>query len=316
MPLTPEQRERRKTMLGGSDAGRLFGDKPDPLGVYADKVLGRADESSGDAAELGTEMEGPERERAAKRLGVVINVPTETIIHPQYPWMGANLDGRIQGGGIWEGKVLFDREKASRLGEPGSDRVLPNHFWQCVHYMEVTGEPWTVVSYLLLIGRGAERRDFLIQRDEELGAQLIAHEERFWREHVIPQIPPATDDPFALTEYLAQKFPVVARTEPLRAEPGTGAEEALRELERTSRALKAAQKERQAAIARVQMILGDADRIECAFGKATWKASKSVAWASVARELGASPALVKKFTRVGRTFRSTFDDDAESASEE
>ncbi len=303
MPLTPAQRAMRRTLLGGSDASLLFGDDPDPLRVFASKVLDDVPETSDATAELGTAFEPIVRERAAARLGLVIDAPTETIRHPKHAWMGANLDGRIKGGGLWEAKCIFDYRKSLRLGEPGTDEVLREHFFQVSHYLEVTDEPWAIVTYLI---QGHREVDYVVERDRAIGAWMVEQEQKFWNEHVLARVPPAGDVKSQLA-FNAARWPN-ATGEALVVAPGSAAEAALIELREAKIAAKAAKQQVDAARVRVENIMGSAPRIEATWGKATWLPSKSVAWSAVAKELRAPKDLIQRHTSVGRTFRASLGD--------
>jgi putative phage-type endonuclease len=312
MPLSPEQREARRHVIGGSDASKLFGPNPSPIKVYASKVLELDEDDTNDAAELGTEFEPIIRRRAALRLGVQIDTPTTMITHPKYPWMGANLDGIIVGDrGIWEGKCL-DLRKANRLGPVGTDHVLEEHFFQGQHYLEVGDYDWAAFTYLV---GGNDERDFIVHRDREIGEWMVEEERRFWMNHVEPRIPPSAENPYELTAYLTRAY-AKANGERLRAPPGSGAEEALRELRDKRAARKAALREEEVAKARVMSLMGAATVIECEFGRVAWNESRRAGWMDIAKALNAPRSLVEKHTKSSRRFTPRFDNDADDASED
>ncbi len=305
--ITAEQRIARRAGIGGSDAAKVVLGADDfgtALDVYASKVLDLPEEKGG-AMNAGNHLEAAIRAMTAESLGMAIVEAPKTYIHPTRPYMLAHLDGLTADGGNLEAKAL-DWRKAKALGEPGTDFCLKHHFVQAQHQMEVTGLPWTYVSYLV---SAFDLRVFVVERDPAIGRAIADAEEKFWNEHVLARIPPDGDVRSQLA-FNAARWPK-ATGETLIVSPGSAAEGALIELREAKAAAKAAKQQVDAARVRVENIMGSAPRIEAAWGKATWLPSKSVAWSAVAKELRAPKDLIARHTSYGRTFRASLgaDDD-------
>lgn len=314
--ITAEQRQRRRQGIGASDsAAIILGDDGfrTVLDVYAEKVFELPDETN-DQREAGNILEPAIRELAARKLGVPIRPSPQTFVHPTRPWMLAHLDGEVADGGVFEAKAL-DWRKAKLLGAEGTDQCLRQHLVQVQHQLEVTGKPWGHVGYLV---GPYDLRLYLVVRDEELGGMIAETVGRFWHENVLARIPPEVESGEAQLRYNARAFATGTR-EVLYADPGTRAEEALRDLARARAATRAAKEVERLAAARVQTLMGNARRIDCSFGHVTWSRGKKTAWASVVRELGGAPRpLIDKHTKPSARFLPSFDGDAgaESPTEE
>jgi putative phage-type endonuclease len=315
MAITPAQRAGRRSGIGGSDAAGILGKsaRKTPLSVYDSKVHDFADEQS-EFADLGNELEPVIRRLAAKKLGLAIEEPTETLRHPEHDWMLANLDGVTSDGGVFEAKAVFDWVKAKELGPEGSDWVLPEHFIQVQHYMEVAGLPHAHVAYFV----NGKIQTYRVAREREIGAVLVQEEGRFWREHVLARVPPDETNPFVVAEFLGHAFQK-ANGERLTAEEGGVAEATLLRLREARAAEKAAKQMVESAKNEVKLILGDAARIDCAFGHVTWTAPMNgrTAWREVARTLKPPKDLIAKFTKpASRRFVASFDGESDDSSEE
>lgn len=313
--ITAEQRERRRSGLGGSDAPIVVLGADEfrtRLDVYADKVLPPAPEKSDSARDAGNALEAGIRTLAGRALGVRIDADAETHVHPKHPWMLVHLDGRSSDGGIFEAKAL-DFRKARNLGEPGTDECLRSHFVQVQHAMEVVDKPFAHVGYLV---GPYDLRLFLVERDREIGRMIVGREGRFWREHVLARVPPPNDDTEAALRFNERAY-TGSKKAALEATRGTPAYELLRELRDAVAARKRAHEIEDEIAARVQALMGEHRRIECDLGHVTWSGGgKSTAWKEVAAEAGASRELIQKHTKPsGRRFLPKFDDADESGEE-
>lgn len=270
--ITAAQRERRRQGVGGSDAAAIMlgaDDYQTVLDVYCSKVFDAPDTAS-EVATIGNILEPAVRQIAALKLGVGVCEAPDTYVHPKHPWMLAHLDGDVDDGGIIECKAV-DWRKAKNLGEPGSDFCLPGHYFQVQHQLEVTGRPWCHVAYFV---SAFDVRLYLVMRDEEIGAAIVAKESAFWHDNVLARVPPDSDDAGARMRYLAMEHRGDARSAPLVVAAGTSAGEAVLALRDARAARFAAQAIEKACIARVQSIMGDATRLECPWGSVGWSAAK------------------------------------------
>lgn len=273
MTITADQRQRRKQGVGGSDAAAIMlgaDDYQTILDVYCSKVYDAPD-TNDDVATIGNLLEPVIRQIAALKLGVAVTEAPDTYVHPKHEWMIAHLDGEVADGGIIECKAV-DWRKAKALGEPGSDFCLPGHYFQVQHQLEVTGRPWCHVAYFV---SAFDVRMYLVPRDEEIGAAIVAKESAFWHDNVLARVPPESDDAEARMRYLAMEHAGNTKAAPLVVSAGTSAYEAVEDLRAATRARRAAQKAEATAKARIQSLLGDATRLECPTGTISWSVAKS-----------------------------------------
>lgn len=156
--MTPEELERRRTVVGASEAALLFG-LPSFGGrtlsdLWWEKKYGTVGNSKGNAStSLGTKLEPVVLAAAEERLGV-------TIVDRQ-KWMqlgntAATLDGRIEGGGaVVEAKTsgIIGPTHLNEWGEEWSDNFPECYLIQLQTQLLVTGAE---TGYLaaLIGGRG------------------------------------------------------------------------------------------------------------------------------------------------------------------
>lgn len=74
---------------------------------------------------------------------------------------------------------------------------------QCCHYMAVTDKSAWYIAVVIL---GQEFKFARIDRDDSLIEKLVAIEEAFWNNHVLPRVIPAPDGSKACDEVLEQYF--------------------------------------------------------------------------------------------------------------
>lgn len=173
--------ERRKG-IGGSDASAIMGQNPwaSPLTVYLDKLEIVPEKEETEAMRQGTDCEEVVARRFERETGINVKRCNKMFSHPEYPWMRANIDRQI----VCKGFVGLECKTTSPFNKTDfeSGEVPPNYFWQCQHYMAVTGATeW----YLAVMVFSTAFHVFRIERDEEAIAKLIDAEDRFWHENVL-----------------------------------------------------------------------------------------------------------------------------------
>lgn len=176
----------RRNGVGGSDASAILGLNPysSPLRVYLDKIGKGEEPETNEAMRQGTDLEQYVADRFVEATGKKVRKCNKILQHPDYPWMLANIDRDIIGenAGL-ECKTTSPYSKF-KFDE---GEINPHYFWQCVHYMAVTGaERW----YVSIVVLGKAHHVFCIERDEDAIAQLIEAERNFWQNHVVPRVPP------------------------------------------------------------------------------------------------------------------------------
>ena len=172
--------------IGGSDASAIMGQNPwaSPLTVYLDKV-GVAEKAETEAMRQGTDCEEVVARRFERETGMRVKRCNKMFQHANYPWMLANIDRQI----ICKGFVGRECKTTSPYNKADFEagEVPANYFWQCQHYMAVTGaKEW----YLAVMVFSTAFHVFRVVRNEMAIAKLIEAERSFWHDHVLAGIAP------------------------------------------------------------------------------------------------------------------------------
>src|SRR5262245_11426366 len=182
--LTPEQRAHRRRGIGSSDIAAIVGVSPHAasIDVYLDK-LGLAKERETQETWCGDRAEAFIAELYEERAAMGLSFPNETRGHPQHPWALATPDRwRNDGDGIVEIKLV-----GARMLHLWSDG-LPAHVEVQVQWQrEVCDVERADVAALL---GGTRFEMYHVERDRELGADLLDIGRAFWEEHVLVRVPP------------------------------------------------------------------------------------------------------------------------------
>lgn len=189
--LTQEQKQTRRTGIGGSDAAAVCG--VDPYRTPTEVFLSKVDEdydvdlSGNEPVEHGNAFEGAIADIFTKRLGVKVFKPEMILRHPEHVWMIASPDRLVVGqdkGVEIKNRSFFMR---SNYGREGSSDVFPSDMLQCQHYMAVTGFPeWDL--WVCFGGQKSVR--FHIKRNNNYIKNIIKIESAFWHNSVLTQTPP------------------------------------------------------------------------------------------------------------------------------
>ena len=179
--------EARRKGIGGSDASAIMGQNQweSPLSVYMDKRGMAPEKEPTEAMIQGTYCEDAVAKRFESETCMNVKRCNKLFSHPDYPWMKANIDRQI----VSKGFVGLECKTTSPYSKTDFDggSIPPNYFWQCQHYMAVTGaKEW----YLAVQVWGTAFHIFRIMRDENAIAQLIEAERIFWNDHVLAGVPP------------------------------------------------------------------------------------------------------------------------------
>lgn len=186
--LTEQQKEQRRSGIGGSDAAAVVGLSryKTPVDVYLQKLGLAADDSESEAAYWGNVLEAVVAEEFARRNNLLIKNSEELIKSKKYPWMLANVDRVLTPNAILECKTA-SAYKAGEWGEEGTDEMPDEYLLQCVHYRIVT--ECDFVALAVLIG-GQQYRQYKYEKNTKLEEKLIQKEHDFWHKHVLEQEPP------------------------------------------------------------------------------------------------------------------------------
>ena len=178
--------EYRRQGIGGSEASAILGVNPyaTPLSVYMDKIGKAQEKEANEAMRQGTDLEDYVARRFMEETGFRVKKLNKILQHPEYPWMRANIDRDI---------VKEDAGLECKTTSPytkfkfDEGEINPHYYWQCQHYMAVTGASrW----YLAVLVLGKSFHVFQIDRDESAIATLTEAEKTFWQDHVQRKAPP------------------------------------------------------------------------------------------------------------------------------
>lgn len=180
----------RKAYLGGSEIAIICGISSfnrTALDVYLDKTSDDISEETNAAMRWGTLLEDAIAKAYAEDTGQTIEIETNTIYHPEYKFLGANIDRWVDNKSyILECKTA-GFIKAKEWGDLGTDQVPENYLIQCAFYASICNVP--KVDIAVLIG-GQDFRIYTYERNKELEEKLINIACNFWYNHIEKRIPP------------------------------------------------------------------------------------------------------------------------------
>lgn len=192
--------QQRRKSIGGSDAAGIVGLSKwsSPYSIWADKTGRLPDKPDSEAMRQGRDLEDYVARRWMEETGKKVRRMNSMIYNTLYPYSHADVDRWVVG----ENAGLECKTTSSMDLRKFDGVEFPEQYYcQCVHYMAVTGaDRWYLAA--LVFGRGfftftLERADV----DAEI-RYLMEAEYRFWRECVIPDVPPGMDGSDATTEAL------------------------------------------------------------------------------------------------------------------
>jgi putative phage-type endonuclease len=194
MSLTRAQKAARRRGVGGSEMLAALGKDPrcSRVELYMRKLgeLPEPDFADNDRVRFGTLLEPVIRKEFERRIGEKVLTVKQTHAHPLAPLVG-NFDGFIPR--LKEGVEIkcADKFEAQEFGELDTDQVPVRYLVQCSAYMAITDtQRWHLA---VLIG-GNELRTYVIPRDEQIEAAILAGARAFWQ-HVEERRPPAAETP-------------------------------------------------------------------------------------------------------------------------
>lgn len=182
--------EDRRTFIGGSDAPVILGVSgyKSPYELWQEKVglVEPDDLSDNDRVHFGNVLEDIVAREFSERRGFKVRRVNDRINSKQHPFLVAQIDRRIVGGGILECKTT-DAAMKDAWGEEMTDQIPIPYWTQVQHQMMVTGEQFAYVA--VLIG-GNTFRTYLVKRDEEFIENMVLAERSFYR-NMEEKTPPA-----------------------------------------------------------------------------------------------------------------------------
>ena len=178
--ITEQQRQERLLGIGGSDMPIIMGlsSYKTPYQLYLEKTsqINSFDEMT-ELQYWGHQLEGVVRDEFAKRNNVSVETP-ETLVHPFYSFLRANIDGYIRDWNAVLEVKCSSSFMAHEWGEDGSDVIPLQYLVQVAHYCAVTNADCAYIA--VLIG-GNDYREFKYIRDKAIEDKVIEAAETFWK---------------------------------------------------------------------------------------------------------------------------------------
>lgn len=292
--LTPEQLERRRHGIGSSDIAAIVGlsSWASPIDVWLEKTGRAVPSHNGDGLqlEIGNALEPLIAKLYTRDTGAQLRDPAQTVVSTPFEWKLATPDRiRVVDDVPVECKVAYTSDG---WGEPGTDEIPQQYILQCQWQLDVLGAD--VAHVAAIIGRTFGI--YVIRRDEALCEALTEAGERFWKDYVLPGMQPPVTAHERDKAYLQQAF----------ANYQTKVVEATEHHECLAADLAVAREQQRLAEERVELFsnqlreqIGDAEGIQGAGWKCTWKApkpTKKVDWEAVAQDLCVDEMTIARHT--------------------
>ncbi len=179
----------RKNYLGGTDLAAIAGLNPyrTALDVYLDKTSDDITCETNAAMRWGNLLEDVVAKAYSEDTGYAVEIEPNTIYHPEYKFLGANIDR-------WIGDKEYVLEcktagftKAKEWGDSGTDQIPESYLIQVAYYAAICDV--SKVDIAVLIG-GQDFRIYTYERNKELEEKLIKIACNFWHNHIEKRIPP------------------------------------------------------------------------------------------------------------------------------
>jgi len=177
--LTDEQKSKRKSGLGASDSAIIMGysSYKTPYQLYLEKTGTVNDEDETNEQQYwGNEIEPLIIKRFSEENGVVVTFP-DTIHHPDYPFIFANLDGWIESeNAVVEAKCANSFQK-KEWDIATSDGMPLSYLIQIAKQVAVADADR---GYCAVLFGGNEYKQFVYERDMALEELIIKSDIDFW----------------------------------------------------------------------------------------------------------------------------------------
>ena len=243
---------KRKNGIGGSDAGAICGLNPyvSPMKVYLDKTTDIIEDTDNEAKKVGRDLERYVAERFVEETGKRVRQTNFMYVSKEHPFMFANVDRMIVGE-----KAGLECKTASAYSAAQweNGNIPPHYIIQCNHYIAVTGaDRW----YLAVVVLGKAFKYFCIERDDEVIANLINIEERFWNNNVLQNNPPEPDGSDASEQFLKTLYSKATSGKAIRL---SGYDDELKRHDELDELIGRLDKERRAIEERIKIFMKDAE---------------------------------------------------------
>ena len=170
------------------------------MSVYRDKTCEDISDTDNEAMRQGRDLEDYVAKRFTEAAGLKVRRSNMLYRSEEHPFMIADVDRLIVG----EDAGLECKTASAYSADKWKDGIVPMHYLiQASHYMAVTGRKAWYIAVVIL---GKEFKFARIERDDDMISNLIAIEEAFWNNHVIPKIMPPPDGSKVCDEVLEKYF--------------------------------------------------------------------------------------------------------------
>lgn len=178
--LTEQQRINRKNGLGASDSPIIMGYSTykTPYQLYLEKtgIVSDEDEELSELQYWGNALEPLIIKRFAEENNVEVTFP-DTIFHPKYPFIFANLDGWIASeNAVVEAKSANSYQR-KEWDMASSDGIPLIYLIQIAKQVAVTNAD---KGYCAVLIGGMEYKQFIYERDAALEDLIIQSDIEFW----------------------------------------------------------------------------------------------------------------------------------------
>jgi putative phage-type endonuclease len=195
MMLTTKQIEERTLGIGGSDMPIILGlsTYKTPYELYLEKTgQAKSSQEMTEGQYIGHLLEPIIRNEFCKRNNVAMETP-DTIVHPTYTFLRANIDGFIkEWNAVFEAKCA-NEFKGKEWGEDGTDSIPLPYLVQVAHYCIVTNAQ---EAYIMVFLGELKFKQYRYVRDLQLECRIIEEAQKFWNsvQNNIPPQPVNIDD--------------------------------------------------------------------------------------------------------------------------
>ena len=265
--LTREEWLKYRTKgIGGSDVSIIAGINPfkSVHQLWLEKTgQVEPEEGGSEYTHFGTLLEPIVRKEFMERTGIKVRQKHMLLQSEEHPFMFADLDGVINENGEL---CIFEAKTASAYKQEVWEKEVPApYILQVQHYMAVTGAKKTYIA--ALVG-GNHFFYHVVERDEEMIAEIIVMEKYFWQHHVMGGVDPVPDGSEATTRYFNERFRISnGKTIEL---PDTVLP-VCEEYDNLTRQIKELESAKNAAANQLKRYLGEAEAGTVGDRKITWK---------------------------------------------
>lgn len=299
MAISEQQRQERRSYIGASDAAAACGLAPaswgvsTPLQLYRDKRGELPDEPPTLAMRRGTALEPVILQAYSEQTGSEVSEVTETLIHPDHPWMACHVDGIALGD---DRPRLVEAKSADwprGWGAEGTGEIPIPYLLQVQHMLHIVlalpALMQTVADVAVLVSGEQSVRIYQVAYDPELASMIVAREAALWAAIQAGEPPPPSTG--------AEIEAAVGRSQPVALVASEDQVETWRQLVAVRRQIVELETERDVLVDRIKLAMGAHDALHDASGRtlATWRSSKTGTTLDGKRLAAEHPEIVAQY---------------------